>query len=509
MRAALALLLVAFAALGPQLFLPEWRGTEARRVEIAREMVASGDWMVPTLGGEPTLAKPPLYYWMLAAVQQFDDSQLAMRLPSLLGFWLLALMCFVALRKPYGEAAAWVSSLGILLSPLVLDHAAYAEIDCLFAVLTGLSILWLAEGASYGRRGKLILGGVLGGLALLTKGPPYFLFLAGTSLVWLRRLKFRGLVWYLLPLVLLPLGYYVPLISWHVPYDELLGVAGVESVGRLETYTLEHVIDTPLYFLRAIAVLLPLGLWSFHEHRGSREMRRAVLKPEEAFLRMCAGAMVAAIPLLAVFPGRSARYLLPGIACFTIALGPGIAAYMRYRDEPSLMLSKIIQVLGVVGSLGLIASPWIPFPFDARLPIFLAVLAIGPALIRNRKQIVAYVLLVPFLGAWTVLLDRADRKAVPPQAQTAAAEALFAEVDRLGVDDVATYGHVPSELLLVSPESIAADEFQKRTPDTRWLIVEDPDHVNPALSDPHLVEGYRDRVRVRTRHKSIVLKERE
>ena len=55
----------------PTWSLPDWDGTEGRRVQIALEMLGRGDWLVPTLGHEPTLAKPPLHYWLLAAVQQW------------------------------------------------------------------------------------------------------------------------------------------------------------------------------------------------------------------------------------------------------------------------------------------------------------------------------------------------------------------------------------------------------------------------------------------------------
>ena len=142
MRPALALLLLSLIAFAPQLLFAEWRGTEARRVEIAREMHQSGDWMVPTFGGQPTLAKPPLYYWMLASLQNLGRDPVLMRLPSVLAFWLLSLVCYYPLRRHYSERSAGIGAAGILLSPMALDHVPYAEIDPLFAALTAISIVY-------------------------------------------------------------------------------------------------------------------------------------------------------------------------------------------------------------------------------------------------------------------------------------------------------------------------------------------------------------------------------
>ena len=108
---AVALLVLSGLTFWPTWNASVWRGTEARRVQIAREMRSPiahpaiakptdslESWWVPRLGGEPTLAKPPLAYWALAATEadwlDFLPERMRWRLPSLLAWWLLGVLVF-------------------------------------------------------------------------------------------------------------------------------------------------------------------------------------------------------------------------------------------------------------------------------------------------------------------------------------------------------------------------------------------------------------------------------
>src|SRR5712672_3373745 len=44
-----------------------WDRDEPRYAQASRQMLASGDWVVPKLLDEPRIKKPPLIYWCQAA----------------------------------------------------------------------------------------------------------------------------------------------------------------------------------------------------------------------------------------------------------------------------------------------------------------------------------------------------------------------------------------------------------------------------------------------------------
>ena len=103
--AALALVLVASALFAIRLDLPAFYDNEGRYAEVAREMVASGDFVTPQLDGTLFLNKPPLVYWLSALVFRIAGPTEWARLVSIgaAGVALFATCRLGALF--YGEAA--------------------------------------------------------------------------------------------------------------------------------------------------------------------------------------------------------------------------------------------------------------------------------------------------------------------------------------------------------------------------------------------------------------------
>ncbi len=69
---------------------------ETRYAEICREMIASGNWIMPQLVGVRYFEKPPMGYWLMAwSVKCFGETPFALRLPSVIASALTAFLIFI------------------------------------------------------------------------------------------------------------------------------------------------------------------------------------------------------------------------------------------------------------------------------------------------------------------------------------------------------------------------------------------------------------------------------
>src|SRR5262249_14268895 len=91
---------------------------ETRYAEIPREMLATGDFVVPRLNGVPYFEKPPLLYWVNAAsLRLFGETPWAARLPTRLAGLGTTLTLVFFVRSIWGELAGLAAAFAYLLTP--------------------------------------------------------------------------------------------------------------------------------------------------------------------------------------------------------------------------------------------------------------------------------------------------------------------------------------------------------------------------------------------------------
>jgi len=150
---------------------------EARYAAIGRAMAQTGDWITPRLWGEPWFEKPALLYWMTAAGFKLRlGAELAPRLPVALASVAFLIYFFVALRREFGERAAWYAAAILATSAGWLAYSHIALTDLPMSAAFAAAMLTIFSPLA-GRR-SFIAAGVLLGIAVLAKGlVPLVLFL--------------------------------------------------------------------------------------------------------------------------------------------------------------------------------------------------------------------------------------------------------------------------------------------------------------------------------------------
>lgn len=188
--AGIFLLFYTFWLGGYPLFTPD----EGRYSEVAREMVASGDFITPRVNGVAFLDKPVLYYWLQAiAIELFGVKEWALRLfPALLGI-LSCIITYICGRRLFNRKTGLLSAIILATSPLYFGLAHYANLDLEVAALISSTLLCFITGITSQDKSRpyfLFAAYFFAGLAFLTKGLIGFAFptmIAGSWILLLKR----------------------------------------------------------------------------------------------------------------------------------------------------------------------------------------------------------------------------------------------------------------------------------------------------------------------------------
>lgn len=340
-----AMLLGIWSQLGS---LPLFDLDEGAFSEATREMVTSGNYVLPTLNGEPRYDKPILIYWLQASsVHAFGFNEFALRLPSALcaSLWVLVILQFGRRYLP-DATAVLLSALAVPLTLMasIISHAAIA--DALLDLLLALSLLDLyraLDAPTPWVRRRLF---VWIGLGLLAKGPIALLLPVIVSLpwaLWQRRMAlwlrsaFDPLGWLLLLAVVLPWS----VASWRSDGGEFLRHFLIDhNVGRYEN-TLQGHGGHPWYYLAFIwLIVAPFTLLLVPS------LRRAAMRrdPLDGFLLLWFGVVFVLFSFSAT---QLPHYLLYGCTPLFLLFG-------RYHDRlparfwtllPALLLTALFAAL--------------------------------------------------------------------------------------------------------------------------------------------------------------------
>lgn len=312
---------------------------EAFVVQSTREMAQRQDWMVPWFNGRARLAKPPMNYWLTAAVACLSGSPAKAtpadaRMVSLAAGIGLALVCFLAGRSLYGETVALLAVLILVTSRGFFYYVHDGRPDMVYAFFCTLALgaffVSLRTGEQRYRKRLLWLMWSAYALATLTKGPQMPLALVAGCAIWIRldTGSWRPLGSRLRPLVGLSIMALLTLPWWLIVQHRVAGgLAGSQLSGSLlyldpsRIINLFYLYKTPVLVLPWI-VLLPFSIRMLSRH-GSRNM--------DAWLPV----ILVAVPALMLSVGSQQRtvYMLPCLAPLALFLALACEPVFNLQTE--------------------------------------------------------------------------------------------------------------------------------------------------------------------------------
>jgi len=292
--------------------------------QVSREMLQTGDWLVPHYLGQPWIAKPPLLYWCAAAAfAVFGVHAWAARLVSVLAMTVAVQLVAALGAELYNRRVALFAACSFITAglPVIVGKMVLTDALLLACCLAATVLLWriATRGASIGRSIGFWL---FVGLAILAKGPAVFVFVGAFTLAVLlisRPLTGKMPVpqfWLASPVCLAvaaPWYVYVALGAGGTFWQQFLGY---EIVSRLVSAPHGHAGPPGYYVLLSLAGWLP---WTvlvpgavFEAWRARRDDRIARL-----LLIWCGVPWL----FLELIPSKLPHYILPCYVPLAILFG--------------------------------------------------------------------------------------------------------------------------------------------------------------------------------------------
>ena len=354
-----------------------WPADEPRFAAVALDMLRSGDWLIPRVGGDLYQDKPPLHFWLIAAsLQLTGDLRSAFLLPSMIASLGTLLLVYDLGRRLHGREAGLAAALTLACCVQFVQVTRGAQIDATLVFWVTLA-LWafgrhLLEAP---RAAWVLLGGAAAGLGVIAKAVG-FLALLIWPLVWLlsRRRAASGPqgiptagsqrpVYVLLSL----LAFVAVIAAWLVPMLVRVAASGDPALAAYRDELLfqqtvtrfasawHHLRPWYFYFVEVLPALwLPLSALLFWLWRPWREDwrngRLATLLP--------LGFAVLVVLFFSLSAGKRGVYVHIALPALALAAAPHLPGLFRRAGvgRLSLVLAALWVVPGLVFAAGSMAG---------------------------------------------------------------------------------------------------------------------------------------------------------
>lgn len=332
-----------------------WPADEPRFAQIALEMVQSGEWLIPSRGGEFYPDKPPLLMWLMAIGMKVTGSiRFGFLLPSILaGFITVAIITDLARRLWRYEVGIFAGFLTLVVFQFTMQSKV-AQTDSLFTMWLTLGIYGLMRhlvlGPSWGWYGIAWIAMGLGALTKIAGFLPAFVLipfvLMNTKLHGCIRFRWSQMGWWLLG----PILFFLVVGAWLGPvwlrahsgsaeaiHDYLHNILWIQTFHRYQGL-LGHNHPFFYYVLEVLPwAWFPISLFLFwlvpEWYRRIKEMDAKIVLPLSYVLFL--------VLFFSISPGKRGVYMLPTAPIIALIS----ASYLfQHQYKPSLQRMSHIAV---------------------------------------------------------------------------------------------------------------------------------------------------------------------
>lgn len=343
-----------------------WPADEPRFASLARDMVQSGEWLFPRVGGDLYQDKPPVFFWMLAVCfTLFGSIKASFLIPALLAAGGVLFLIYDFGRRTVSREAGLGAAILVLSSLQFTLAFRGAQIDPVLCLLTTFSVYALLRHLLLGDGWRwYFLGGFAAGLGVITKGVGFLPLLLLIPFFSLREFGWQGLAtldsgrggwrWWLAPIALL-----LAISLWFVPM--LMAVSASDSpeyreyrdeilfkqtVGRYAAAW--HHVKGWYYFIAEVIppLWLPLSLllfWLVPRFKAAFHERNARIWLPLFWVMLV-------VLFFSMSPGKRGIYVMPALPALALASLPLL---------PELFALRGVRVAGWVLALGFWVAGWV------------------------------------------------------------------------------------------------------------------------------------------------------
>jgi 4-amino-4-deoxy-L-arabinose transferase-like glycosyltransferase len=290
-------------------------GEESRWGAGAREMLATGDWIVPRQQGHVFPERPPMTMWAMAVAGWLRGAvdPITVRLPSVLAVLLTSLLIYFYARTLASQFAALIAAIVYATMGQVLQIGRLGESESLFALFVSASLMLWHVGYSRGwtKLATWCIGFACAALAALVKGPQapvYFVSITAMYLALRREWRFLFCWQYAAAATV----FATIIATWQIPFylaTDWSNVKATWSGLAADRFKFSgfaaHAISYPL---ETFACLLP---WSPLLVALARRETRELLFEYHSITTFIYVAVLVAYPTVWMATGARGRYFMP------------------------------------------------------------------------------------------------------------------------------------------------------------------------------------------------------